>query len=91
MTDSAPLAALAGAEIVSPTVREIIRHLCAGEESCRAYGLVVEWCETRGDCCWGVVCPGCSQQFVVDDEELAELRRWTDAEGKALVCGVRWE
>ena len=91
MTDLARLDALAGAEILSPTVREIIRHLCAGDEPCRAYGLVVEWCETRGDCCYGVVCPGCSQQFVVDDEELAELRRWTDAEGNALVCGVRWE
>jgi len=78
-------------ELLSPTVRQIIAHLCGGNERCRAYGMVVEWCETRGDCCYGVVCPGCSLQFVVDEEELAELRQWTDAEGHALVCGVRWE
>ncbi len=92
MTDLERLDALIGAEIVSPTVRDIIHHLCGGGgETCRTYGFVVEWCETRGDCCYGVVCPGCSLQFVVDEEELTELRRWTDAEGNALVCGVRWE
>jgi hypothetical protein len=85
---------LAATEILSPTVREIIHHLCGGggrSEACRAYGVVVEWCEGRGDCCYAVVCPGCSLQFLVDEEELAELRRWTDAEGNALVCGVQWE
>jgi hypothetical protein len=30
-------------------------------------------------------------QFLVDDEELAELGRWTDAEGHALVCGIQWD
>ncbi len=91
MTDLERLDIVGGAEILSPTVREIIHHLCQGEERCRSYGFVVEWCETRGDCAYGVVCPSCSLQFVVDEEELAELRRWTDAEGNALVCGVRWE
>jgi hypothetical protein len=93
MTDLQRLdvSALPGADILSPTVREILHHLCAGPDPCRSFGFVVEWCETRGDCCYGVVCPGCSLQFVVDDDELAELRRWTDAEGNALVCGVRSE
>ncbi len=91
MTGRDQLDALRGTEILSPTVREIIHHLCAGDAPCRSYGVVVEWCETRGDCCYGVVCPGCSLQVVVDEEELAELQRWTDAEGNALVCGVRWD
>ena len=89
MAELERIGALDTAEILSPTVREIIAHLCQGE--CHTYGAVLEWCETRGDCCYAVFCPGCSAQFIVDDEELAELRRWTDAEGHALVCGVRWE
>jgi hypothetical protein len=52
---------------------------------------VLEWCEARGDCCQAVVCPVCATQFVVDDDELAELLRWTDDQGQALVCGVRWD
>ena len=76
-------------ERLSPTVRAIVAHLCQGD--CHAYGAVLEWCETRGDCQFAVLCPGCSRQFLVDEEELAELQRWTDAEGHALVCGVRWE
>lgn len=79
------------AGILEPTVREILIHLCAGEERCRAYGIVAQWCEARGDCTYAVVCPGCDRQFVVDEDELAELQRWTDAEGNALVCGVRWD
>jgi len=82
-------------EILGPTVRRIIAHLCGAgddqEPGCRAYGMVVEWCEGRGDCSFAVVCPGCSTQFLVDEEELAELSRWTDTEGNALVCGVRWD
>jgi len=84
-------AVLPGEEVLTPTVRRIIAHLCGGNDSCRAFGFVVEWCEARGDCCYAVVCPGCSAQFVVDEDELAELKRWTDAEGNVLVCGVRWE
>jgi hypothetical protein len=52
---------------------------------------VLEWCEARGDCAQAVVCPVCSAQFVVDDEELTELLRWTDEQGHVLVCGVRWD
>lgn len=89
MTGSERGGALAAAAGLSPTVREILRHLCEG--TCRTYGVVLEWCEARGDCCYAVSCPGCSGQFLVDEDELAELRRWTDAEGHALVCGVRWE
>jgi hypothetical protein len=80
----------AGANILSPTVREIIFHLCAGADTCRGLGMVVEWCET-GDSAYAVVCPGCSLQFLVDEDDLAELRRWTDTSGNALVCGVHWE
>jgi hypothetical protein len=74
---------------LSPRVREILHHVC--REESQSYGAVVEWCETRGDCHHVVVCPACSVQFLVDEDELAELRRSTDAEGVALVCGVRWD
>ena len=73
----------------SPAVQQIINHLCHGE--CHTFGAVIEWCETRGDCQSAVACPACSKQFLVDDDELAELRRWTDAEGHVLACGVIWE
>jgi hypothetical protein len=39
----------------------------------------------QGDCQFTILCPGCSLQSLVDEDELAELRRWTDAEGHALV------
>ena len=81
--------AVANVEILSPAVREIIQHLCASQ--CHTYGAVVQWCEARGDCTYAVRCPGCAKQFLVDDEELAELGRWTDAEGHALVCGIQWD
>lgn len=72
-----------------PAVRAIVDHLCRGE--CHAFGDVVEWCEARGDCHYAVACPACAKQFLVDEDELAELERWTNAEGTALVCGVIWE
>ena len=77
------------AETVSPAVLAVLQHLCEG--GCHAFGGVLEWCEARGDCCQAVVCPICATQFVVDDDELAELLRWTDDKGQALVCGVRWD
>jgi len=77
------------AETISPPVMAVLRHLCEG--NCHTFGGVLEWCETRGDCCQAVVCPVCASQFVVDDDELAELLRWTDERGHALVCGVRWD
>ena len=80
---------LPGDPDLSPTVRQILDHLCRGE--CHAYGDIMEWCESRGDCCHAVVCPACATQFVIDDEEMDELRRWTDREGHPLACGVRWE
>lgn len=71
---------------LSPAVQPIIKHLC--ESECHAYGSVLQWCETRGDCVYAVVCPGCEQQFLLDEPELVELERWTEANGSALVCGV---
>ncbi|MGI8643499.1 MAG: MJ0042-type zinc finger domain-containing protein [Thermomicrobiales bacterium] len=71
----------------NPAVQAIIEHLC--QDPCHAYGAVLEWCESRGDCVSAVVCPSCSTQFVVDDDELAELQRWTDQQGQLFVCGIR--
>jgi len=67
-------------------VQEIVAHLC--ESDCHAFGSVLQWCETRGDCVFAVVCPGCSRQYLIDEDDLAELERWTEANGHALVCGV---
>ena len=62
---------------ISPNVLQILQHLCSA--SCHTFGGILEWCEARGDCAQAVVCPVCSSQFVVDDEELDELLRWTDS------------
>jgi hypothetical protein len=88
-TSAPTIEALPNTDILSPTVRDIILHLCQGD--CHTYGFVVEMCETRGDCVSVIHCPGCRARFLVDDDELDELRRWTDEEGRALVCGVQWE
>lgn len=77
------------AEPLSEAVLSVLRHLCEG--NCHTFGGVLEWCEARGDCAQAVLCPSCQAQFVVDDDELAELLRWTDEQGRALVCGVRWD
>ena len=74
---------------LSPAVHEIIRHLCEGD--CHTFGSVLEWCETRGDCIYAVNCPNCAMQFIVEEDELAELERWTDTNGHRLVCGVRYQ
>jgi hypothetical protein len=80
---------IAGIEMFSPVVREVIGHLC--QSDCHDYGMVVEVCESRGDCVSIVHCPNCSRHFLVDEDELAELQRWTDDQGRALVCGVQWQ
>jgi hypothetical protein len=77
------------ADTLSPAVLNVLHHLCHG--GCHSFGGVLEWCEARGDCAQAVVCPVCAAQFVVDDDELTELLRWTDDQGQALVCGVRWD
>ena len=74
---------------LSPVVLDVLKHLCAGK--CHAFGGVLEWCEARGDCSQAVVCPVCATQFLVDDDELSELLRWTNEQGQVLVCGVRWD
>jgi hypothetical protein len=81
--------AIRGMEPISPAVRDVLYHLCEG--NCHTFGAVVEWCEARNDCAYTVHCPNCSAQFLVDEDELNELLRWTDQEGNALVCGVRWD
>ena len=68
---------------------EVIAHLCEGD--CHAFGDLVEWCESRGDCTVAVVCPSCAQQWIIDDDELADLKRWTAANGSMLGCGVSFE
>ena len=74
-------------ESLSPAVQEIVRHLCEGE--CHTYGVTLQWCETRGDCVYAVKCPGCTTQFLVDEDDLAALERWTETYGSTLVCGIR--
>jgi hypothetical protein len=68
---------------------EVIAHLCEGE--CHAFGDLVEWCESRGDCTVAVVCPSCSRRWVIDDDELDALRAWTSTHGSNLGCGVSFE
>jgi hypothetical protein len=87
MDRSQPATTVSASNALGTTVQAIIDHLC--QDPCHAYGAVLEWCESRGDCVSAIVCPSCSTQFVVDDDELAELQRWTDSQGQLLVCGVR--
>ncbi len=68
---------------------EVITHLCEGE--CHAFGDLIEWCESRGDCTVAIVCPSCSHQWVIDDDELDALRSWTATNGAHLGCGVSFE
>lgn len=72
---------------MSHTAREVIAHLCEGE--CHTFGDVLQWCETRGDCVYAVICPGCASRFLLDEDELCALERWTKEHGGALVCGIR--
>jgi hypothetical protein len=74
---------------ISPAVLDVLRHLCQG--GCHSFGGVLRWCEARGDCAQAVICPVCNARFLVDDDELDELLRWTDEKGQVLVCGVRWD
>lgn len=72
---------------LTPGAREIIQHLC--ESDCRTFGSVMQWCETRGDCVYAVRCPGCSSQYLIDEDDLTALEAWTTSYGQTLVCGVR--
>ena len=76
-------------DVTSPVVREILMHLCEMENP--SYGSIIEWCETRGDCAQAVVCPECGVQYLLDDEEMAELRVISARTGEILACGVIWD
>ena len=76
-------------EPMSPLVRQILGHLCEGEN--RGYGKIIEWCESRGDCCQAVECPYCGAQYLLDDEEMHELRRMAARTDELLSCGVIFE
>ena len=76
-------------DVTSPVVRESLMHLCEMENP--SYGSVIEWCETRGDCAQAVVCPECGVQYLLDDEEMAELRVISARTGEILACGVIWD
>lgn len=80
-----------GVGLLSPTVRSILDHVCDGPAECRSIAIVAEWCDATDDDSYVVICPGCGARFIVDEGDLAELRRWTDAVGNTLACGVRWE
>ncbi len=71
---------------LSPALLAVVRHLC--ESECRAYGDLVEWCESRNDCAIAVICPSCEAQFLIDDDDLIILSRWTEANGIAFGCGL---
>lgn len=72
---------------LSDGAAEVIAHLC--ESDCHAYGNVLSWCETRGDCVHEVTCPSCGSKYILDDDDIVQLERWTQVHGDALVCGVR--
>jgi len=76
-------------DVTSPVVREILMHLCEMENP--SYGSIIEWCETRGDCAQAVVCPECGVQYLLDDDEMAELRVISARTGEILSCGVIWD
>ena len=71
---------------MSPALEAIVRHLCEGD--CHAYGDLIEWCDSRNDCIVAVVCPTCDTRFLIDDDDLIELKRWTASQGIAFGCGV---
>jgi hypothetical protein len=79
----------ASADVSNPAIQAIVRHLCEGE--CHAFGDVLEWCESRGDCSFAVVCPTCNTQFLIEEDDLVDLRQWTASRGTELACGVHWD
>lgn len=78
---------VASIEKMNPGAAEVIAHLCEGD--CLTFGTVVSWCESRNDCVHEVTCPSCGTTFHLDDEDIIAIERWTEANGDALVCGVR--
>lgn len=73
-------------EAMSASARNVLAHVCEGD--CHTFGSVISWCEARGDCTHLVTCPGCGERWVVDDDDLTALERWTEANGGGFSCGV---
>ena len=71
----------------NPVLGPILQHLCTTD--CHTYGSVLQWCEARGDCTYAIVCPTCREQFLIEETDLADLERWTDANGNLQACGVQ--
>ncbi len=71
---------------MTPALAAIVEHLC--QTDCLAFGDLVEWCESRNDCIVAVVCPSCDTRFLIDDDDLIDLQKWTAAKGVAFGCGV---
>jgi len=90
MQEAAELESIHGIGLQSSTVRAVLDHVCGGEAGCRSIAKVSERCDASDDS-YVVICPGCGLRIVADEGDLGELRRWTDAVGNELACGVRWE
>lgn len=86
MEPGSPIGANLLDDDISPVVRQVMKHLCESDHP--TFGSIVEWCETRGDCSQAVVCPHCGTQYVLDDEEMAELRLISLRTEDVLSCGV---
>ena len=89
--DVTELEVVEGIGLLAPVARAVLDHICAGKPACRSIAVVAEWCDATEDGSYIVICPGCGERFVVDEASLGELRRWTDAAGNTLACGIRWE
>lgn len=74
-------------DALSAGAMEVIRHLC--ESECHTFADVLQWCETRGDCVYAVTCPGCASQFLLEEDDLSAIERWSAANGSTLACGIR--
>ena len=90
MTEPKPAPMIDPIPTLTPDMQLIVDHFCQSSDH-GSFGDLAELCESRYDCITTVVSPDCGTRFVVDDDELAELRHFTETTGQALVCGVRFD